>query len=555
MIAAMRRTATLLCLLVLRAVPAAAQAGGREDRHLAAVLRRRPHDGPRRLPAAAPRPVERSEPGRPALALEVMDRGGRLVPAVTARDLTLEGAARGLLALAGTAQLRFPPNRLFEMPCGLEGRSLVCAPRPEDAARAEAELPAADRALVRMVRGSAGTNAEPAELPLARTRGGARPLAPGRRRPDPLGAVEPPAIGWTASCSSACSGCSASEGWQPDPISASLLAAVAGGDRAALRASMKRSRRGCSAWPTPSCATATPRPTRCRTPSCAISQRAGQFDPARGAAAAWLAGIVRHAALDLARRRGRELPTDDPALGDTAVAPEALERVAASAEGRRLRDCLARWRRRTATASCSPSCTACRMPRWRKPRPAARHGEGLDPPRPAAAAGVPGMIPTGGARRPGRRIRARHAGGAARRAEVRRRCRGNAALREAVARLGGDGSRRSPPSRRTKRRRPTSGARIEAALPGRAPAAAVPRQGFERRQFAALSTPGAAGRWAPARWRPAWPRFCWSAPGPDAPLMTVLLTSRDQPAWLVEADRGGALRLASLNPRPCRPTA
>jgi RNA polymerase sigma-70 factor, ECF subfamily len=71
-----------------------------------------------------------------------------------------------------------------------------------------------------------------------------------------------------------------------------------------------------------------------------ISQRAAQFDPARGAAAAWLAGIVRHAALDQARRRGRELPSDDPALGDAAVAPDALERVAASADGRKLRECL-----------------------------------------------------------------------------------------------------------------------------------------------------------------------------------------------------------------------
>lgn len=72
-----------------------------------------------------------------------------------------------------------------------------------------------------------------------------------------------------------------------------------------------------------------------------ISQRAAQFDPARGEAGAWLAGIVRHAALDLARRRGREVPTDDPALGDQPVAAEALEAVAAAAEGRRLRDCLA----------------------------------------------------------------------------------------------------------------------------------------------------------------------------------------------------------------------
>jgi len=49
---------------------------------------------------------------------------------------------------------------------------------------------------------------------------------------------------------------------------------------------------------------------------------------------------VRHAALDQARQRGRELPSDDPRLGDAAVAPEALERVSAAADGRRLRECL-----------------------------------------------------------------------------------------------------------------------------------------------------------------------------------------------------------------------
>ncbi|MBK1662587.1 anti-sigma factor, partial [Paracraurococcus ruber] len=39
-------------------------------------------------------------------------------------------------------------------------------------------------------------------------------------------------------------------------------------------------------------------------------------------------------------------------------------------------------------------------------------------------------------------------------------------------------------------------------------------------------------------------------PAPEPRLMTVLLTSRDQPAWLVEAAPDGAIRLASLNPRP-----
>jgi hypothetical protein len=115
--------------------------------------------------------VERPTAGTPGLALEVIDRRGRLVPAVTARDLTLEGASRGLLALTGTAQLRFPPNKLFEMPCGLEGRSVICAPKAEDAARAEQELLAADRALVRVVGGTGeSSTAEPVELRLSGTK-------------------------------------------------------------------------------------------------------------------------------------------------------------------------------------------------------------------------------------------------------------------------------------------------------------------------------------------------------------------------------------------------
>ena len=114
--------------------------------------------------------VER--PGaQPGLALEVQDRGGRLVPVVTARDLSLDGAARGLLALTGTAQLRLDREPMVELPCGLEGRSLVCAPRASDAARLAEMLPGTERALVRMA--GIGTGAsqptEPTELRLAGT--------------------------------------------------------------------------------------------------------------------------------------------------------------------------------------------------------------------------------------------------------------------------------------------------------------------------------------------------------------------------------------------------
>jgi len=167
----MRRIATALLAAAL-AAPAAAQAPGPEE--IGSWLLTCATDRMTDRSECTLRhrtPVERSSPGFPALALEVVDRGGRLVPVVTARDLTVEGAARALLAVTGTAQLRFPPNRLFEMPCALEGRSIVCAPKPEDAARAAEELARADTALARVVGFGAGSGrSEPAELRLSGTR-------------------------------------------------------------------------------------------------------------------------------------------------------------------------------------------------------------------------------------------------------------------------------------------------------------------------------------------------------------------------------------------------
>ena len=71
-------------------------------------------------------------------------------------------------------------------------------------------------------------------------------------------------------------------------------------------------------------------------------ERAGQYDAARGEAGAWIAAVVRHSALDVARRRGREIPTGDPGLGDEPIEPDTIARLAADEEGVRLRDCLAK---------------------------------------------------------------------------------------------------------------------------------------------------------------------------------------------------------------------
>jgi anti-sigma-K factor RskA len=133
---------------------------------------------------------------------------------------------------------------------------------------------------------------------------------------------------------------------------------------------------------------------------------------------------------------------------------------------------------------------------------------------------------------------------------------GDVDLREAVARWE---ARLAPLTALAPEEAPPPGlwARIEAALPpGAGAVAAAPsrREGLDPRR---------AGRWRTDPWR--WLAVGSSAvaaglaalllfrPAPEAPLMTVLLTSRDQPAWLVEADPGGNLRLAAVNRQPVPP--
>jgi hypothetical protein len=85
---------------------------------------------------------------REGLALEVQLRSGQLVPVVTMRELSLSTAWSGLLALTTTAQLRFDEAAMAELPCMLEGSSVVCAPARSDAGRLADELAKAKAVLV-----------------------------------------------------------------------------------------------------------------------------------------------------------------------------------------------------------------------------------------------------------------------------------------------------------------------------------------------------------------------------------------------------------------------
>jgi len=71
-----------------------------------------------------------------------------------------------------------------------------------------------------------------------------------------------------------------------------------------------------------------------------IWQNAAAFSAERGVGAAWLTGIVRFRALDAVRKLGREILSDDPALGDAALEPDVIEKIDAAAEAGALQRCL-----------------------------------------------------------------------------------------------------------------------------------------------------------------------------------------------------------------------
>jgi RNA polymerase sigma-70 factor, ECF subfamily len=71
-----------------------------------------------------------------------------------------------------------------------------------------------------------------------------------------------------------------------------------------------------------------------------IWQQAHRFDPDRGTADAWLIGIARYRALDIVRRRAREVPGYEPEEREDG-SPDALARLVSTAEGAALHRCLA----------------------------------------------------------------------------------------------------------------------------------------------------------------------------------------------------------------------
>jgi RNA polymerase sigma-70 factor (ECF subfamily) len=70
-----------------------------------------------------------------------------------------------------------------------------------------------------------------------------------------------------------------------------------------------------------------------------VWQQAGRYHADKGDAGAWLTTIARYRALDLVRRRGREVLGHE-AADEPDPSPDALSELVASAEGSALKRCL-----------------------------------------------------------------------------------------------------------------------------------------------------------------------------------------------------------------------
>lgn len=88
--------------------------------------------------------------GGPTAALEVTWRGGRAVPAVAIRGLSVGGALGGVLLLQATAATKFDDASEMDLPCAPDGGAIVCVTTGPAAADAASELATSRMVSVRL---------------------------------------------------------------------------------------------------------------------------------------------------------------------------------------------------------------------------------------------------------------------------------------------------------------------------------------------------------------------------------------------------------------------
>lgn len=88
--------------------------------------------------------------GGPSAALEVMWRGGRAVPVVAIRGLSVGAALGGVLLMQANAATKFDAAAEMDLPCTPDGGAIVCVPTGAAAVDAASELATSRMVLVRL---------------------------------------------------------------------------------------------------------------------------------------------------------------------------------------------------------------------------------------------------------------------------------------------------------------------------------------------------------------------------------------------------------------------
>ena len=88
--------------------------------------------------------------GGPNAALEVVWRGGRAVPMVAIRDLSVGAALGGVLLMQANAAMKFDDASEIDLPCAPNSGAIVCVPTGAAAADAASQLTISHMVLVRL---------------------------------------------------------------------------------------------------------------------------------------------------------------------------------------------------------------------------------------------------------------------------------------------------------------------------------------------------------------------------------------------------------------------
>ena len=87
-------------------------------------------------------------PGGISASLETRQIGSRMVPVIAVRGLSMQAALASVVTLQANVGLRFDDASRIDLPCGMDGATVICAPARDTTAAAASRLASAHGVLV-----------------------------------------------------------------------------------------------------------------------------------------------------------------------------------------------------------------------------------------------------------------------------------------------------------------------------------------------------------------------------------------------------------------------